>query len=219
MKQKKKKPACSDRGNALFLILIAVALFAALSYAVTQSGRGGGTVSRETALIAAAQITQSAAALKATVDRMLITGTQVADLQFHTGAISCDEPDASWPKCTSGADCVFAPEGGGAALPSFPANISDGLAPVVLCLENPATNTWSMEGVGTAAPDSSLSIDNLSREVCAAINKGLGIDGIPHDATSDTVINTGLPGTSALCHSWPSGAVTKYSYVHAMVEQ
>tara|TARA_B100000686_G_scaffold327900_1_gene387276 strand:+ start:2215 stop:2541 length:327 start_codon:yes stop_codon:yes gene_type:complete len=62
------------QGNALFLILIAVALFAALSYAVTNSGRGSAGVDREQAEIYASQILQQASALEAAVMRLTITG-------------------------------------------------------------------------------------------------------------------------------------------------
>lgn len=209
----------SQEGNALFLILIAVALFAALSYAVTQSGRGSGSVTREQALIAAAQITQAAASMRALVDRMIVTGTQISNLQFHTGGVSCS-PIATWPACTSGVDCVFAPEGGGATVPGLPANVSNGVDAVQLCMDNPSINVWSMSGVGTSAADANFSVDYLSEEVCTAINKGLGITGIPADPNQgDQVADTGVPGLHAFCYSWLSGGVPKYSYVHALIEQ
>ena len=66
----------SERGNVLFLILIAVALFAALSYAVTQSSRsGGGDAGKETNLVNSAQLTQYPAGIRTAIVRMIVGGT------------------------------------------------------------------------------------------------------------------------------------------------
>ncbi len=77
-----------ERGNVLFLILIAVALFAALSYAVTQSSRsGGGDASRETNLVNSAHITQYPASLKTSIVRMIVSnGTSPLVLVFNPPA-------------------------------------------------------------------------------------------------------------------------------------
>ena len=62
----------NNSGNALFLILIAVALFAALSYAVTSSGRGGSGIDREKNEIAVSEIMQWLASVDAGILRMKI---------------------------------------------------------------------------------------------------------------------------------------------------
>lgn len=69
-------------GNVLFLILIAVALFAALSYAVTSSTRSGGTdASSEKSRLYASAIVSYGASLQSTVQRMKLSNS-CSDEQF-----------------------------------------------------------------------------------------------------------------------------------------
>lgn len=63
-----------ESGNALFLILIAVALFAALSYVVTQSNRGGGDVTGEKAKLIAAQYLQKIQEIQTAAMRLRFQG-------------------------------------------------------------------------------------------------------------------------------------------------
>ncbi|OIN86040.1 MAG: hypothetical protein AUJ12_07240 [Alphaproteobacteria bacterium CG1_02_46_17] len=63
-----------EKGNVLFLILIAVELFAALSYAVTQSSRSsGGDVSRENARLIASNFMSLFSQIDSAVTRLQIS--------------------------------------------------------------------------------------------------------------------------------------------------
>jgi len=74
-----------EKGNALFLILIAVALFAALSYAVTQSGRSGGGVDKETLRIQAALFIQQSGLIRNEIQRMYALN-EVDQIHFNDDA-------------------------------------------------------------------------------------------------------------------------------------
>lgn len=61
----------SNSGNVLFLILIAVALFAALSYAVTSSSRGGGIdAKKDSSELIASEIMNYVSSLEQAVTRL-----------------------------------------------------------------------------------------------------------------------------------------------------
>ncbi|MGB1077316.1 MAG: hypothetical protein ACPG05_03340, partial [Bdellovibrionales bacterium] len=111
-----------QNGNVLFLILIAVALFAALSYAVTQSTRGGGNADEETTLIRSAELTQYVSAVKTAVLRLTINGCSETDISFEHANWGHTDYDHTPPAST---DCqVFHPDGGGISWQEPPAELS-----------------------------------------------------------------------------------------------
>lgn len=75
----------SQRGNVLFLILIAVVLFAALSYAVSRSSSGGSKgISDEKARLGASEIEQYVSLLRSEVERLMITnGCTIENLDWR----------------------------------------------------------------------------------------------------------------------------------------
>ncbi len=103
----------TQKGNVLFLILIAVALFAALSYAVTQSTRGGGNANSEKSAISIAATLQYSALIKQAILRMkIINKCADTDISFHTSNFPYthyEHTPAAPDKCN-----IFHPDGGGA---------------------------------------------------------------------------------------------------------
>lgn len=179
------------RGNALFLILIAVALFAALSYAVTQSGRGGGTIEKEQADIKAAQFISFMGAVNTGIQRMVLSGTAADDIVFYNEPLAWTSVNTP---CTTGEDCLWAPEGGGVTWPGLPS--ASFFTPIDFPGENsnkyyffsPDDGVF-VDGVGTAAGSEMLiAVFGLPETICAAINRKLGLAApasIPNNSNFD----------------------------------
>lgn len=185
-----------DSGNALFLILIAVALFAALSYAITQSGRGGGSVDKETNAITAAQIVQFGGAMEQAMTRMkLMGGTSDTEYNFGNPVYkvldgTVQYPDNHNPFSTDPDDFIFKNGGGGLSPQTFDkAADGSGLTNIYMTPGHAQLVYGQMMGVGSSAPDLLLMIEWLKLEVCEEINKKLGINlpsGAPYDENRDT---------------------------------
>jgi hypothetical protein len=195
-KDRRIKRNSGENGNALFLILIAVALFAALSYAITQSGRGGGTAASQTDLITAGQVTAQPADVRAAVTRMIVTGTSAVGITYTGAATANDVFDQSG--LGGGATNVPPPT---AAL----ANAADTPAWIYVPATSASSSGIFITGVGSASTTASTAnggdaiavfntTNGVSLSVCKAIQRGLGFASPYTPPATATVIVWGTPG-------------------------
>jgi len=152
-----------------------MALFAALSYAVTQSTRSGGGTSNETARINVAVITQYPVSVQTAVMRMTIGGVDIDDLEFN--------PPDDFANCTSPQVCVFHPDGGGVSYSEGPpSSIQRGYFEG---LDHPYgwfyTSLIAVKNLGTNDAEL-IAFTLVSEEECNEINEQVGFeppDGFP----------------------------------------
>lgn len=170
-------PALSERGNVLFLILIAVALFAALSYAVSSSNRAGsGNISDQQAQLAADGMFQFAATAQQALTRLQVSGGyQLEEIEYsRTAGIRNGA-------CTTSVCRLYHPQGGG--LIDYKPPRYAWRDPNSTWADNYVILLMAVEGVGSSAPEIIALTQGLQLSVCENINKRMGITGIPAGIT------------------------------------
>lgn len=209
-----KKAQSTKSGNVLFLILIAVALFAALSYAVTQSSKtSGGSVDKDKARLQASEIVNFMGSVKAAVDRvMLINKCAFNQLAFENNvyentAGALLRPDGGNPDAPADKSChIFHTNGGG-------------VQPYIVDIKNPhnytgvykpghgADSLRVIDNIGSSVSDLTFHFADIDEEVCKAFNDLNGVDnpgGSPPVETATTPSlgdeDAALIGQYAFCY-------------------
>ena len=188
-----------ERGNALFLILIAVALFAALSYAITQSGRGGGSVSQQTALITAGQVTEQPADVRSATTRMILTGITGTSIVFDTSASQNNVFDT----VTGGGGATNVPPPSSACEVAADCNAGWVYVPAYVSTGHKG---YFITGVGSAGVNGSVAMallkgtSGVTQQVCMAIQKGLG-----YATSTPPILATAIAMTAADANTQTTG--------------
>ena len=178
----------SQRGSILFMILLAVVLFAALNYAVTSSN-GGDTknASSESADAAAAEILGWFASLDSAIMRMKLNGIAYEDMSF--GYQSYSQNGAVYStnyihntRCVTTTCMIFKSDGGGVKPPDFSQYAPlepTGWTPTYLKAGLSYIKMMQWPGAGSPLNDVVLYIQAVRPEICASFNSKIGISSMP----------------------------------------
>lgn len=167
----------SQSGNALFYILIAVALLGALSFAVSNSGRGSAQqISDDKARLYATEIIEYADAMAIGVAQLRLRGTPLESLCFdHARWGNADYNHAG---CGDNRNHLFHPDGAALGWANAPAEAMDDAATPDNLWHIYSDNEVQNVGTTVGAPEGAellLMVDELSLPICRQINGLLGV--------------------------------------------
>lgn len=169
----------SQRGNAFVYILIAVVLFAGLTFAITSNMQNSADkeISEAQAKTAATQILAYASEAQNAINRMTMNGTEIDDIDFTMPS------NASFNNAPT-INKLFHPDGGGLQYKNLPVNSSN--------LTTTPANAYyvgkdnNFEWTPTASRDVLFTAFSLKKEVCQELNRKIsGSPTVPKVASTN----------------------------------
>jgi hypothetical protein len=204
-------PAPKVAGNVLFIILLGIALFSALSYVVSKGLRNSsGSISEDKAQLTATEILEYAKNMRETVKRLHIDGCDVnrAGISFYSTSFTT--PDDYQMSDVPERCHVFHPKGGGVKWTAPPKELSH-----LGATEYAYLGWMSIYGVGKNDADfpgdperakELIMLTHVSPQVCKFINAKLGITAAGAEPPSEAVGHA-IPPTNIAVYG-PSNQTT-----------
>lgn len=159
-------PSHAQRGSSLFIILVAVALFAALSYALSQQGDGVRSLSNEKIRLLASDVIDMGNGLADATSRLRLHGVAETAISFENSIIG----GYANADCTAGTCKVFDFDGGGKDWETPTIEING-------AVDMGISGDLAIKNIGTASADLVAIIPDLSDDICTRINTLLNLPG------------------------------------------
>ncbi|WP_435640849.1 hypothetical protein [Micavibrio aeruginosavorus] len=181
----------NERGNVFFYIFVGVALFGALSFAISQGNRGSvQTLERDRDKLLASDIIEYGETIARAVAQIRLRGATPSQVSFA-------HDDLSGTYGTPGANPdfeVFDPTGGGVVLKTMDASLGVGVPTMLFTGHNEFIGAGTTAGTASSA-DLIMLVRDLRADVCKWVNVVVDIqeegDAIPVDAQADFTLFDG----------------------------